>query len=331
MAHTDQWHGIIAQFERFREERTYINEVWDEEEGKFVELTEEIVDYPGVVFEDYEVHTQGHPNALIYNALQEYIVCNTYRPHKYFFEDLEDSIMSILRTAYHYAHLMSLTHNPSQDLINFQNFCREKHKDGGYRETLIASIILLLLKKDSSLKSTPELGQIIHLAEMCYSNPLGKVPYPFYPYLLKSVERKAEDATDSTTCTAPSATPVVKRAGRKTSPLFLNNEDEQLWSERFVAFLAKHNRSSAKITSSAKDFTLRHLVCFLREWQSMGLLPAGNPNFAAAYRFIETCQLDINGVDSTTLKNKIGVLYRGKSDDEDTIRVEDFIREIEQK
>lgn len=122
-----------------------------------------------------------------------------------------------------------------------------------------------------------------------------------------------------------------KKAGRKTSPLFLNNEDEQLWSERFVAFLAKHNRSSAEITSSAQDFTLRHLVCFLRKWQSMKLLPAGNPNFAAAYRFIETCQLKIKGVDSNTLKNKIGALYNGKSDGEDTIRVEEFIREIEQK
>ena len=90
---------------------------------------------------------------------------------------------------------------------------------------------------------------------------------------------------------------------RQKSLLFRSEQEQAHWSQVFLDFLTKHNRSSEELTSSADAYVNRALACFHKQWKKRGLLNDSAYDKVPTLFLVDDCA--IKGVAASTHYNKI--------------------------
>lgn len=260
--------------------------------------------YPTTPLEEFDVYTDGHPNAVIYDAIKNYLVscqigckytdlqfsglfCYVYQisrhakntkdlwlHSKIMEESIRDSARKILHNFYH-------------DVDQL----KEKERDF-YLESIISGAVIFLLSNLPNVSS--RFRRDLAKLEQRYVKDKGNVP-SFLPYLWKAIEeapisqavledeiapeisegfiptileeceQEPQQEVDQTPCANNENTHALKTC------IFISKEEEEKWANIIKQFIADNNITTP-LDGSMKNPTLAMIHHFYEKWQTQNRL-----------------------------------------------------------
>ncbi len=273
-------------------------------------------------FEDldvFDVYTEGHPNAIVYEAMKNYFEDKAANL-QYSWGDLTDifcSTYDIVSKVIQGKDLWLMKNEISEKIHN-SSYGFLKYNDGGIRTLgydnnkgqIIRGFLIFLLANAKYPNAKRFKKDLIRL-EKEYSEQ----EHSFLPYLWKAfiehAEQRGEEIQKQTT------EKIEHKITSETEPThipsfspFKNEKDALIQKKRLMEFFGENVH--IPLNSSKDNHILRCLVWFMEEWDKQGLL-IKQPN-RDAIRFLETCGFERDGVSVNRIAGKLGDLRRNAQD-----------------
>lgn len=263
--------------------------------------------------EKFELYEQGHPNAIIYEAIKSYLFTMGLFG-KYYENDISE--------IFWYSYCLAWTQSRNKDLWyeipKLNNFVRlrleqlipsnhdkegekKQYKPDPFRENIIWGIVIFLLSNAIYPNAKYLMKDLIRLEKQHLEQSDSFLPYlwkAFMEYGAESIEVHPTKETEKT------QGDVDETTEKEPLILFTKRTEMLIWKERLIHFYG--DKINTPLNCSKYNHILRCLVCFLEVWQKQDLL-IKRPN-RDVIRFLERCGFKRDGVTAERIAGVLGEL-----------------------
>lgn len=266
--------------------------------------------------EKFAVLEEGHPNAIIYEAIKSYLYAMGLFG-KYSVNDISEMFW--------YSYCIATSQSKNKDLWyeipKLNNFvrlrlaqlipieCDEEEikkyfKYDPIRESIIWGIVIFLLSNAIYPNAKYLTKDLIRLEKEHSEQPDSFLPYlwkAFMEYGAESIEVHPTKETEKT------QGDVDETTEKEPLILFTKRTEMLIWKERLIHFYG--DKINILLNCSKYNHILRCLVWFMEEWDKQGLL-IKQPNRAAILFLVETCGFKCDGVSVKRIAGVLGDLRK---------------------